>query len=183
MDGRIAVLKVAERGSFTATGKALGVTKSAIRKQIEHIDHELGTRIFRSSSRRMVLIEAGSLYLPAVRESVRHARLGVDRVHALLRAQKSELRIGYSSQLSERLLTIIFQLRPKGVDLEKLRNESLLTHEVVSRVRRGTLDVGFGFLPIREHDLTIRQLTEEPLMLCLPPGDRLVAKHVIEPKS
>jgi hypothetical protein len=34
MDGQIAVLAVAEKGSFEAAGKYLGITKSAARKQV-----------------------------------------------------------------------------------------------------------------------------------------------------
>jgi DNA-binding transcriptional LysR family regulator len=183
MDGQIAVLTVAEKGSYAAAGDYLGVTKSAVRKQVEHIDHELGARIFRSSGKRMVPTAAGDIYLPEARESVRHARLGVDRVQAFLRAQARELRIGYSSHLSERLLTIITQLQPEGVERTRLKRESLLTRQVVSKVLHGELDVGFGFLPIRDHDLSVRQLMEEPLMLCLPPGHKLIDKHTIEPEE
>jgi len=181
MDGQIAVLTVADKGSFAAAGDYLGVTKSAIRKQIDHIDHELGARVFRFAGNRMVPTAAGDIYLPEVRESVRHARLGVDRVHAFLRAQAGELRIGYSSHLSERLLAIITQLQPEGAVQATLKRESLLTRQVVSKVLHGDLDVGFGFLPLREPDLSVTQLMEEPLMVCLPPGHKLIDEHLIEP--
>jgi LysR family transcriptional regulator, benzoate and cis,cis-muconate-responsive activator of ben and cat genes len=183
MDGQIAVLAVAEKGSYAAAGDYLGVGKSAIRKQVEHIDHELGARVFRFSGKRMVSTAAGDVYLPEARESVRHARLGVDRVQALLRIRAKELRIGYSSHLSERLLAIITEIQPQGVERTSLKRESLLTRQVVSKVLHGELDVGFGFLPIREHDLSVKQLMEEPLMLCLPAGHKLIDKHTIEPEE
>ena len=151
MDGQIAVLTVADKGSFAAAGDCLGVTKSAIRKQVENIEHELGARVFRFSGNRMVPTAAGDIYLPEARESVRHARLGVDRVHAFLRAQAT------------------------------LKRESLLTRQVVSKILHGELDVGFGFLPLREPNLSVTLLMEEPLMVCLPPGHKLVDKHMIEP--
>jgi len=180
MDGQIAVLTVAEKGSFAAAGDYLGVTKSAVRKQVEHIDHELGARVFQPSGKRMVPTAVGDIYLPEARESVRHARLAVDRVHAFLRAQAREVRIGYSSHLSERLLTIITQLQPEGTERAGLKRESLLTRQVVSKVLHGELDVGFGFLPLREPDLSVTVLVEEPLMVCLPPGHKLIDKHAIE---
>ena len=181
MDGQIAVLTVADKGSFAAAGDYLGVTKSAIRKQIDHIDHELGARVFRFAGNRMVPTAAGDIYLPEARESVRHARLGVDRVHAFLRAQARELHIGYSSHLSERLLAIIAQLQPEVAAQATLKRESLLTRQVVSKILHGELDVGFGFLPLREPNLSVTLLMEEPLMVCLPPGHKLVDKHMIEP--
>ena len=60
MDEQIAVLAVADRGSFEAAGKYLGVGRSAIRKRIQGVENELGTSIFYSSrSRGMVPTEAG----------------------------------------------------------------------------------------------------------------------------
>ena len=59
MDGLIAVLAVAEKGTFKAAGDYLGVGKSAVRKQIENIDQELGAHVFRFSGGRMVLTQAG----------------------------------------------------------------------------------------------------------------------------
>ena len=183
MDGQIAVLAVAEKGSLAAAGDYLGVSTSAIRKQVQHIDHELGARVFRFSGKRMVPTAAGDVYLPHARESVRHARLGVDRVRAFLRAQAKELRIGYSSHLSESLLAIIAQLQPQGVEQSSVKRESLLTRQVVSKVLHGELDIGFGFLPLREPELSVRLLMEEPLMLCLPAGHKLLDKNTIEPEE
>lgn len=183
MDSQIAVLAIAERGSFAAAGKYLSITKSAIRKQIHSIEIELGTPIFKFLGKQMVPTEAGNIYLPEARESVRHARLGVERVHAFVRAQAKDLRIGYSSYLSERLLDIISQLQPHGIHPAQNGKESLLTWQVIAKVLRGELDVGFGFLPIQESSLFVRQLMEEPLMVCLPSGHRLVSKHAIEPED
>jgi DNA-binding transcriptional LysR family regulator len=48
MDGQIAVLAVAEKGSFEAAGKYLGIGKSAVRKRVRSVEGELGTSLFRA---------------------------------------------------------------------------------------------------------------------------------------
>src|SRR5580658_9107240 len=97
MDEQIAVLAVADKGSFEAAGKYLGVGRSAVRKRVQGVENELGTSIFYSSrSKGMVPTEAGSIYLPEVRESVRRAWLGLDRVRAFVHAQSKDLRVAYS---------------------------------------------------------------------------------------
>jgi len=48
MDGQIAVLAVAEKGSFGAVGKYLGIGKSAVRKRVQSVESELGTPLSRS---------------------------------------------------------------------------------------------------------------------------------------
>ncbi len=87
MDGQIAVLAVAEKGSFEAAGKYLGIGKSGVRKRVTNVERELGTPAFRAIGNRMEPTEAGNLYLPTARASVRQAMLGVDRVRAFVRVQ------------------------------------------------------------------------------------------------
>jgi DNA-binding transcriptional LysR family regulator len=179
MDGQIAVLAVAEKGSFEAAGKYLGIGRSAVRKRVHSVESEVGTPVFQAIGKAMVPTDAGGIYRAGARESVRFAWLGVDRVQAFVRAQSSELRIGYSSHLSEKLLEIIVRLESQTGHPIVTERESLLTHQVVEKVLRGKLHVGFGFLPLGEPDLLTRRLMEEPLMACLPASHRLGTKHVI----
>jgi DNA-binding transcriptional LysR family regulator len=181
MDGQIAVLAVAEKGSFKAAGDYLGVGKSAIRKQVENIDDELGAHVFRFAGGRMVLTQAGDIYLPEARESVRHARLGVDRVRAFVRVQTNELRIGYSTYLNTKLLDIVRRIQPAGATPVSVMRESMLTQEAVAGVLQGALHVGFGILPISEPELETRLLMEDALVVCLPAGHRLATKSTVQP--
>ncbi len=183
MDGQVAVLAVAEKGSFEAAGQYLGVGKSAVRKRVRSIDSELGTPVFRTIGKGMVPTEAGNIYLPVARESVRQASLGVDRVRAFVRVKTNDLRIGYSSQLNTKFLAIIAQLQLRPNDSLQIRSESMLTSQVIASVLQSKLNVGFGFLPIWEADLLSRQLMEEPLMVCLPAAHRLSAKRAIQPEE
>jgi DNA-binding transcriptional LysR family regulator len=183
MDGQVAVLAVAEKGSFEAAGKYLGIGKSAVRKRVHSIERELHTSVFHADGRRMVLTEAGALYLGSARESVRQACLGIDRVQALLRVQMSDLRVGYSSYLNTRLLEIIMRMRPDGQNAVSVTRESLMTHQAVEGVLQGDLHVGFGILPLSESDLDTRLLMEEPLIACLPAGHRLATRNTIRPED
>lgn len=183
MDGQVAVLAVAEKGSLEAAGKYLGIGKSGVRKRVAGVEKELGTPVFRTVGNRMEPTEAGNLFLPSARESVRQTMLGVDRVRAFLRVQAHDLRIGYSTYLNTKLLDIVRRIQPKGVDSMVVTRESMLTHEVVAGVLRGELHVGFGILPIQEPDLQSRVLMEDSLVACLPVGHRLAAKSTIQPED
>ena len=183
MDGQIAVLAVAEKGSFEAAGKYLGIGKSAVRKRVQSVESELGTPMFRVVEKGMALNEAGTLYILSARESVRQALLGVDRVRAFLRVQTHELRIGYSTHLNTKLLDIIRRIQPKGVDSILVTREGLMTQQAVDGVLQGDFHVGFGILPILEPDLSARLLMEEPLVACLPVGHRLAARSTIRPEE
>jgi DNA-binding transcriptional LysR family regulator len=181
MDEQIAVLAVADKGSFEAAGKYLGVGRSAVRKRVQGLENEVGTSIFYSSRRRgMVPTEAGNLYLLHARESVRHAWLGVDRVRAFVQAHSRDLRVAYSTYLNTRLLDIIRRLDVRSTHVTR---ESISTRQGVSGVLRGNIHAGFGILPILETDISSRLLFEEPLMACFPVGHRLAAKPTIQPED
>jgi len=181
MDEQIAVLAVADKGSFEAAGKFFGVGRSAVRKRVQGVENELGTAIFYSSrSRGMMPTEAGSLYLLQARESVRHAWLGIDRVRALVQAQSRDLRVAYSTYLNTRLLEVIRRL---GVSSMQVTRESLSTHRAIVGVLRGNLHAGFGILPVLNPDISSRLLFEEALMACFPVGHRLAEKSTIQPED
>jgi DNA-binding transcriptional LysR family regulator len=181
MDEQIAALAVADKGSFEAAGKYLGVGRSAVRKRVQGVENELGASIFYSSrSRGMVPTEAGNLYLMQARESVRYAWLGVERVRAFVQAQSSDLRVAYSTYLNTRLLDVIRRLDVRSIHVTR---ESQSTRQAVSGVLRGNLHAGFGILPILETDISARLLFEEPLMVCFPVGHRLAAKPTIQPED
>lgn len=183
MDGQIAVLAVAEKGSFEAAGKYLGIGKSAARKRVQSVESETKTPLFRTVGKVMVPTEAGNLYLLSARESVRQAWLGLDRVQAFLRAQTNDLRIGYSTYLNTRLLDIVRRIPPTGIGSPLVTRESLMTYQIVEGILQGDLHVGFGILPILESDLSTRLLFEEPLTVCLPVGHRLATKSTIRPED
>jgi DNA-binding transcriptional LysR family regulator len=92
MDGQVAVLAVAEKGSLEAAGKYLGIGKSGVRKRVASVERELGTPAFRTVGNRAEPTEAGNLFLQSARESVRQTMLGMDRVRAFLRLQAHDLR-------------------------------------------------------------------------------------------
>lgn len=183
MDGQIAVLAVAEKGTFEAAGKYLGIGKSAVYKRVHGVENELGTPLFRTVGKLTVPTEACTLYILFARESVRQAWIGMDRVRAYLRAQTNNLRIGYSTYLNTRLLEIIRRIPTTGIGSPEVTRESLVTYEVVAGVLRGDLHVGFGILPIHDPEISSRVLFEEPLMACLPAGYKLANKSSIKPED
>jgi LysR family transcriptional regulator, benzoate and cis,cis-muconate-responsive activator of ben and cat genes len=183
MDGQIAVLAVAAKGSFEAAGKYLGIGKSAVRKRVQSLEGELGTAVFRSVGKRMAPTKAGNLYLQSARESVRQAALGVGRVQALVRAERSELRIAYSSFLNHKLLDVVRRIQAEGAGSVSMKRESLTTQQAVTGVLQGRFHIGFGVLPILDADISSRVLLEESLMACLPIGHRLASKSTIQPED
>lgn len=54
--------KVAETGSFSAAGRAMGLAPSSVSRQISALEEGLHTRLFNRTTRKLHLTEAGEIY-------------------------------------------------------------------------------------------------------------------------
>ncbi len=163
LEGLIALVTVAQEGSLERGGKTLGLSTSAAGKQISTLEKAVGAKLFEHRRGRWVLNEEGKLLVPEAFQTIFHARMGVDLVQAHVRLRTDHLSVGYSTFLSPILIGIIRQARLKRHNDIKIEWKSLLTEQAVESVVRGELDIGFGYLPIKEPELLVRKVFEEPL--------------------
>src|SRR5580704_6231505 len=60
----------ADAGSFTHAGETLGLSQSAISRQVSALEHDLGTPLFHRHARGLILTEQGELLLSTVQDVV-----------------------------------------------------------------------------------------------------------------
>jgi LysR family glycine cleavage system transcriptional activator len=68
--GLTSFVAAAQHGSFTRAAAALNLTQGAISRRIREIESHLGTRLFARVRQRVVLTDAGKLYLPHVKKAL-----------------------------------------------------------------------------------------------------------------
>ena len=76
---------VAEAGGFTAAARTLGLSKSAVSKQVAELEDRLGARLFDRTTRRVALTEIGRAYHARCRrilDDAREAELAISALHA-----------------------------------------------------------------------------------------------------
>ena len=117
-------LRVAELGSFSKAAQALFITPSAVIKQINLLENELGVRLFERSHRGLRLTPAGESLQEDAPLLIRHGRDAAARAIAAMEAGTDVIRIGTSPmtpadvllelwpKLSELLPDLKFQLIP-----------------------------------------------------------------------
>ena len=97
-------ITVADAGGFTAAGERLGVSTSAISRQIAALEGELGVSLLKRTTRRVELTEAGSTYLAQVSTllgELRQANRALKEPNAMLQGR---LRIASPSALGNALI-------------------------------------------------------------------------------
>jgi LysR family glycine cleavage system transcriptional activator len=71
IDGLVAFVAAAEHSSFTRAAAQLNLTQGAVSRQVREIETHLGLRLFERVRQRIVLTDAGRLYLPQVKKALR----------------------------------------------------------------------------------------------------------------
>lgn len=61
-DGVTEFVAVAEKGSFTAAGKFLGISTAQVSRQVNALEERLHTKLFYRTTRKVVLTEEGQIY-------------------------------------------------------------------------------------------------------------------------
>ncbi|MEA3156745.1 MAG: LysR family transcriptional regulator, glycine cleavage system transcriptional activator, partial [Betaproteobacteria bacterium] len=70
----------ARQESFTKAAAELCVTQGAVSQQVKGLEAELGVRLFRRERQRLVITDAGRLYLEVVRDAFDRLALGTERL-------------------------------------------------------------------------------------------------------
>ena len=79
--------QVANEGSFSGAARKLDLSAAVVTRLVVDLEEHLGTRLIQRTTRRMVLTEAGRLYL----DRVNHILDAIDEAHALASAETDEV--------------------------------------------------------------------------------------------
>lgn len=85
---------VAERASFTAAARALGIAPSGVSKQVRSLEDRLGVRLFNRTTRHVGLTEAGRAFRERIEPLLAEVSEAEQSVRQLSDAPRGRLRIG-----------------------------------------------------------------------------------------
>lgn len=89
-------IAVADSGSFSKAAEKLFVTSTALILQLNHLEDELGFKLFSRNSQGISLTEAGSFYLQEVKEVERKLN-NATMIGRRIANRQSEIKVGYVS--------------------------------------------------------------------------------------
>lgn len=156
---------VAGEGSFSAAGRKLGLTPSAVSRAIDRIEARLGVRLLLRTTRALALTAEGQAYLSAARRILADLD-DAEQAIADQGAPRGRLRV--SASLAHGRQCIV----PLLGDFVRLHPHILvdigLTDAVVD-VAGGQADVAIRFGPLADSGLTARKLGETRRVIVASP--------------
>lgn len=147
---------VAGSGSFSAAGRVLGLTPSAVSRTIDRVEARLGVRLMIRTTRALTLTAEGQSYLGAARRILTDLD-DAERVIADRGAPRGRLRV--SAAVSHGRLCIVPLLGEFARRYPHILVDISLTDTVVD-VARGEADVAIRFGPLADSGLTARRIGE-----------------------
>jgi DNA-binding transcriptional LysR family regulator len=177
---------VAEELSFTRAADRLHIGQPPLSQQIQALEHEIGARLFERNKRRVLLTEAGRLFLTDARrvlalsdqakETARRAHLG----------EAGELRVGFtfSTPFTPLFAKVVRRYRQRYPDV-LLTFHEIATQPQLAQIEARELDVGFvrpASMPL-PRSVALTMLRRDPLRLVLPAGSPLARKKTIAVKD
>jgi len=174
---------IAETGSFTACGKKLNVSQSAISRQISLLEDELGEPLFQRAGRRVRMTPAAESLVKLGQRVFQDVRDTVGAITDRTRTLRGMLRLAGGMTvclyvfppLLRRLKRVHPQLDIRLTVAVKVRS--------VEEIRAGRVDAGLLTLPVEESDLVTVPVLREELLILTMPTHPFAKKRKIQPSE
>lgn len=173
------LIALAEERHFGRAAQACFVSQPTLSAQIRKLEEELGSVLIERGPGKFLLTDVGRQVVDRARSIVREA----DQIREIARRSQNPLSgtlsLGFIPTLGPYLMPHV--MPPLHAAFENIRwhLSEYQTHELLDRLKQGTLDVGVMALPFGAEDhsqLKTRRLFREPFVAALPPGHALAAK-------
>lgn len=173
-------LSVARNGSIRAASAELNVAQSAVSRQIQALESELGCQLIERLPRGIALTEAGKL--------LQQYGLSADDDHQLLKSAISDienLQVGHVTvaaieSVASNALPLAISRYVAAHPNIKVDVDITTSSEIEKLVQSGRFEIGIVFGDFDDTQFAVRYWTVEPLLAVVKPGHPLADRSVVD---
>ncbi|MFC3034355.1 LysR family transcriptional regulator [Pseudoalteromonas fenneropenaei] len=160
-------LKVVECGSLSKAAEVLGVSPSAVSRQISHLEDKVEGKLLKRTARSLALTEIGQEYYKQASKIIKD----IENLNSTVKSHSTEIKGTLSISVFESFgLAYISPLLPKFLKQHpNLSIELDLNNDVVDLYRK-RFDVGIRLGVPKDSSLVVRPLVRNNLVLCASPA-------------
>jgi DNA-binding transcriptional LysR family regulator len=166
---------VAEELHFTRAAERLHIAQPPLSYQIQQLERELGVQLFERTRHHVQLTDAGRALLNEAYRLFGQVEQTVRIVQRIGHGEVGLLTLGFVPSASNNILPAILRTFRERFPEVRLFLKELSPDELVSGLLEQRLDVGFLYLPCKEHMLETRPVLRESLLAVLPLNHPLAA--------
>ena len=169
-------ISLAEKGSFTDSGKSLRKSQSAISLQIAGLERQFGLLLIDRSTRPIKLTEAGQIFLQFSTQIVNQTGDLERTMSELAGGNLGDVRIGATTSVGAYLLPPIARRLIETLPKLSITIMSLPQTSVLAAVRTSEVDFAFVLSDKVPGDLKVTTLKKEPLWFVTSPGNTILKR-------
>lgn len=178
-------MEISKYQSFTKAAEKLFISQSALSRQIQELENELGTQLFRRDYKHLRLTEDGTRFLPAAEDILKRC----DRASSMFRSDASyeedetpRLHVGYQRFFnSKQIYDARGELMNQYPGLDFMMTEGT-PQELSKAIQNGKLDIVFVlnvYLPTDVSGLRIVPFEHNRLLLIVPENHPLAKRKSV----
>lgn len=167
---------LAEELNFTRAAERLHISQPPLSMQIAQLENELGATLFRRTSRRVELTEAGTCFLHDVRAILVRLKDAGVRVKAVDQGLAGRVEVGLSgSHFLGPLPELIARYAVTHPDVSVILNE-MKPADQIEALREHRIDISFTRACVADEQLDCVPLWRDPVVAVLPAGHPLAGR-------
>lgn len=163
------LIAIAERGSFADAARALNLAPPTVSLHIAELEDRIGAPLLSRKRGQVRPSAIGEVLVERARRLLADAEQALDDIQRQVQGLEGRVRVGASTG-------VIAYLLPQAIEALRQRNPAidiqlvvLTSHETLSRLADGTLDVGLVALPQPSvAGLVVKPWRRDPVMAFLP---------------
>ena len=131
---------VTEEMNFTKAAAKLHVSQTAVTKQVQLLEAELGCQLFSRVNKQITLTDAGKFFIPEAKRALNGVSLAEKNMKAFLNGEAGELRVGFLSDLDHYITTTLLTRFSKMYPRIDLAITTGSSRELLQRLESGAAD-------------------------------------------
>jgi len=159
------LLVLAEELHFGRAADRLGIAQPALSRQIQQLEAELQTQLFKRSPRAVALTDAGREFVEGIGPAIQQLEDAAAGAANFARAKRGRIRVGSSANLSSDFIPELLHRLHQESPLVRIDVRGLSVAEQIRTLHAAEIDVGLATLPINDPSLIVRRIFGEPLVL------------------
>jgi DNA-binding transcriptional LysR family regulator len=169
----LAVLAIADYGSFIAAAAFLKTSQPALTRTIKRIEDVLGVSLFERTTRRVQLTPAGREFVAVAERVLNDLRISVRSMRDLADQQRGQVIVASIESVANGLLPRIIAEYHTARPAIELRIREGVHGAVLEDVRSGVADLGITFVDELPDTITMVPLGREVFHAVMPRPHRL----------
>lgn len=158
---------IAKHGSFAGAARALGITSSAVSKQLQNLEQDLKVKLLNRTTRTVSLTEEGSIYFERAGRALDDLQEAEDHIYELKSCPRGPLKISLPLSLGIKYLgpiMVSFARQYPEVELDVSLDERFV--DIVGEGFDAALRIG----SLQDTSLVARKMASCPFIVCASPG-------------